>query len=277
LVHFEYYDYFIKIMAWIFSPQSPDDALGADPDRYIDRLFDATQKDKLLLCLNATPRLPRVLTVAALLHHQLLDQSIVSFPGMRYIKSGASIAEVLGFLDEYPGLEYLRSSVEAISRLSRVKADNFPELGNALVEKIDPGVYARTFFSLVTESDFSDERIERVTEKTAKAFCMGHPTLIVGNAHSVDFMTRFGFEDWGHVFDRGAEAVASPATRFNLVLEDVLRQKARIEADPQSWLDSAREVGVANFRYAISGEFLADYVKHIDQPIVRNLMARIAS
>jgi hypothetical protein len=276
LVRFEHYDYFIKIVAWIFSPQSPETAVGADPEAYIERLFDARRKDKLLLCLNATPRLPRVLTVAALHHHQILPMSLVSFPGIQYVKSGVSLDDVMRFIDETPNLAYLRPSIEAVAQMPKLSADGFTELGNALVEKIDPAVYQRSFFSLVTESDFADERIERVTEKTAKAFCMGHPTLVVGNAHSIEFMKGFGFQDWEGVFDRRAESVASPGHRFELVVHDVLRQASRISEGPQAWLDSVREVGVHNFRYAVSGRFLTDLMKNADSTIIDRLSALVA-
>jgi hypothetical protein len=272
LVHFEYYDYFIKIMAWVFSPLSPE-VLGADSDRYVARLFDAARKDKLLLCLNATPRLPRVLTVAALRHHQLMDESIVSFPGMQYVKSGASIDEVLSFLKANPSLEYLRPSIDAVARMPQIKVDDFQEQGNALVEKIDPVVYERTFFSLVTESDLGHGQIQRVTEKTAKSFCMGHPTLVVGNAHSAECMTGYGFRDWSDVLNRSADTMENPATRFELIFDEVLRQIARIKVDPQAWLDGVREVGAYNFQYAVSGNFLANFIKNTDLKIVDRLAA----
>lgn len=275
LVQFEFYDYFIKIMAWIFSPSSPGNALGAEPDVYIERLFDADCKDKLLLCLNATPRLPRVLTVAALLHYGLLPKALVSFPGMRYVKAGASLTEVIEFLANNPSLEYLHPSVESVASMPALKVDDFQEQGNALVERLDPSVYARTFFSLVTESDFANPGIERVTEKTAKAFCMGHPTLIVGNARSIRFMEDYGFQVWGDVFDRRADALANPVARFSAVLNDVLRQKSRIDADPAAWLDAVREAGEHNVQHAVSGGFLARFVAQVDSPLVDRLAGRI--
>jgi hypothetical protein len=277
LVQFEHYDYFLKIMAWIFSPLSPLDALGTDPEAYIERVYDARNKDRFLLCLNATPRLPRVLTVAALMHHHLLEKSVVSFPGMRYVKSGSSSARVVAYLDENPRLAYLRPQVEAMAHMAPLTADDFTETGNALVEKVEPKAYERSFFSLVTESDFADARIERVTEKTAKAFCMGHPTLVVGNARSIDCIRGFGFQDWDDTFDRRSDLQSDPAARFEGVFADVLRQTVRIQENPQGWLDGVREVGTHNIRYAVSGEFLRHYVKQIDQPIIERLQARILS
>jgi hypothetical protein len=95
LVRFYYYDYFVKTMAWIFSPYSPEKVLGTDPEAPSTRMFDLARKENLLLCLNATPHLHRVLTVAALHYYDLLDGSLVSFPGLQYVKEGASMDEVI--------------------------------------------------------------------------------------------------------------------------------------------------------------------------------------
>ncbi len=274
LIRFEQYDYFVKLMAWNFSRMGADET-SVHPDAYLKQLFDVSRKDKLLLCLNATPRLGRVLTVAALHHLQLLDRSIVSFAGMDYVKSGVSLPKVLEYLDAHPELEVLRESVYAIGTMSPVRVDNFAEQGNALVEKIDRSVYERTFFSLVTESDFSEQRIERVTEKTVKAFCMGHPTLIVGNAHSIDLMRSYGFEDWS-ALDRTADAVADPAARFGAIFAEVLVQTQRINAEPRTWIEAVRDISIHNHRYAVSGAFLQRYVETVDRPLVERMEALIA-
>jgi hypothetical protein len=276
LLRFDHYDFFVKVIAWLFSPSCRDNVLGIDSETPIARLFDSARKSKLLLCLNATPRLQRVLTVAALHHYGLIDGSLVSFPGVRYVKEGASMALVSDFIDENPTLEYLRPSVEAVSRMAALKVDAFEETGNALVEKIDPVLYERSFFSLVTESDFSDGSIERVSEKIAKAYCMGHPTLPVGNAGSVKFMTALGFQDWNDVLDRRAEETFDPAHRFEMVIGEVLRQASRIRSNPDGWLESVREVGAYNIRHAVSGRFLADSVTHMDIPVVDRLTALVA-
>jgi len=269
LIAFEPYDFFVKLMAWKFSSfDSPD---------YLARLFDVARKDRLLLCLNATPRLGRVLAVAALQHHKLLDFSIVSFPGMNYVKSGATMPEVLAFLDANPNLALLKPSIADVERMAPLRADVFEEQGNELVEKIDPGVYERTFFSLVTESDFLEPGIERVTEKTVKAFCMGHPTLVVGNARSIDVMRGYGFLDWSDVLDRSGDTASLPAFRFEAVMAEVLRQAERIDGDAATWLDAVRQVSIHNHRYAVSGDFLKHYIDAVDDPLVARLEALVTA
>jgi len=274
LIQFHHYDYFIKRIAWKFSPSA--DRGYTDPRSYLDALLNAATKDRLLLCLNATPRLVRVLALAALHHHRLFDRSLVSFGGMNYVKRGASLPEILKFIDSHRNLEHLRPWVHAVDRMSALRVDDFPERGNELVEKIDRRVYERTFFSLVTESDFTEPGIARVTEKTVKAFCMGHPTLILGNPHSVDIMQSLGFEDWNNVFDRTAETIAAPAARFESVFSQVVSQTRRIDINPSAWLDAVRDVSVRNHDYAASGRFLAYYAATVDQPLLAKLTTLIA-
>jgi hypothetical protein len=276
LVRFDYYDFFVKAVAWAFSPHSREKLVAENPEEYIERLFEPRRKDKLLLCLNATPRLSRVLTVACLQHHGLIADSLVSFPGMQYIKAGTTITDVLDFIDRNPKLEYLRSSVECVGNLPELKVDLFEEKGNALVTKIDPTVYERTYFSLVTETtNFSDPKAERVTEKLTKAYCMGHPSLVVGNINSVQFMTSLGFQDWSDVMHRDSDAVVDPVSRFELVIQEALRQSTEIKNDKAAWLKSVSEVGTYNVRHAASGRLVSEYIKSFDAPVVNRLKSML--
>lgn len=258
---FAEYDYFPKWMAWVFANAAP--ALPrATPDR-------------LLLCLNATPRLQRVLTVAALLHAGLLGESLVSFPGMDYAKSGNSAAQVRSFLDANPVLFYLRAPVERTLALSPLRVDDFAEQGNQLADKIDPAPYARSFFSLVTESELSDGRILRITEKTVKAFAMGHPALIVGNPRSTGFATGLGFRDFTPLVDRAHEAIADPAARLQATMYETRRQIGLIRDDPGAWLAATRETSAFNRDHAASGALLACMEATQDQPLVERLCRQV--
>jgi hypothetical protein len=60
------------------------------------------------------------------------------------------------------------------------------------------------------------------------------------------------------------------------VFEEILRQRGRIQENPQRWLDGVREVGARNIRYAVSGDFLRHYVQRVDRTIVERLCARIS-
>jgi hypothetical protein len=276
-VTFEYYDFFVKMIALLFAPGPGQPVVGGDPVIFIDRMFDPSGKDRLLLCLNATPRVPRVLTVAALIHHGLLNGSLVSFPGLNYVKGPGSTAEVRAYVEVNPSLAYLTPSLATTFELRDLSVDAFTEKGNALFAKVDVRPYERTFFSLVTETEFTDGSVARVTEKIVKPFCLGHPSFVIGNPHSVRFMTELGFQDWEDVIDRSYEAQADPPTRFGMVFDEVLRQVRSIRSDPAAWLGRVQDVGAANIRHASSGQFLARYCAIYDRPVVARLASLVGT
>ncbi len=271
LIQFEYYDFFVKMMAVLFAPGANQQIVDINTGSLADRMFDPGRKDRLLLCLNATPRIPRVLTVSALIYHGLLEGSLVSFPGLNYVKDPGSVDDVTAYIDANPSLDYLRASLVTTLGLSDLRVDEFSEKGNALFAKVDVRPYERTFFSLVTETEFTDGSVHRITEKIVKPFCLGHPALIVGNPHSVEFMTELGFLDWGHMIDRTYESEPSPAKRFGLLFDEVRRQAYKIRTNPNDWLGLAREIGTANMRHAAEGKLLSRYREIYDHPVIERL------
>jgi hypothetical protein len=267
-IQFLHYDFFVKIAAWILSPRSTEPVFGADWESYDAALFDSAAKDRLLLCLNATPRLHRILVVAGLLHHGWLPECLVSFPGLDYVKPGSSVEEVQHFLDIYPRFHWLRSAVDQVLSMPALRADAFCELGNDLVGKVDLHHYTRTYFSLVTETEFTDGSVDRITEKTVKAYGMGHPTLIVGNPGALRFVTDLGFQDWSGVFDCAFDIQPDPADRFEAVFREIERQQGKIAQDPAAWLREASAVGRYNLEHARSGGFLKAAITAIDRPAI---------
>ena len=271
LVRFMFYDFFVKAMAWQFCSSFGEPVLGNQPNLAIDQLLDIKLKDKLLLCLNATPRITRILTVAALRDADLLGSSLISFPGLDYSKPGASIADVRSFARGNTFISQLAESAHTLADVGRLSIDDFVEEGNALVTKITVEPYVRTFFSVVTESDFSDGSIDRVTEKTVKPFCLGHPAIVIGNPASLAFMTEFGFVLFDNVLDCSFESILDPRDRFMAVLKEIHRQVERIAADRNGWHAQIAAASRANIIHAASGNFLARYASLYDDTILAEL------
>ncbi|MFP3519931.1 hypothetical protein SB766_27495, partial [Pseudomonas sp. SIMBA_077] len=72
--------------------------------------------------------------------------------------------------------------------------DSFQQGGNDLSQNIVPDLFYRSVSSLVTETEFSNGSMKRITEKSIKAYCMGHPAIIFGNPGSLDIIRSFGFQ-----------------------------------------------------------------------------------
>lgn len=276
LIDFAYFDFFVRATAWRFSPWSDARLLDAEADAAVAHLLDPAAKDRLLLCLAATPKLHRALAFAALQHHGLVDRAIASFPGAAYAANPALQAATRHFIEDNPLLGYLARPLQALATIGDLRADDFAERGKALWPKIDPATYTRTCFSLVLESEFSDGRIVRVTEKLTKAFCMGHPVLVLGNPGAIALMRELGFQDWDGVLDRSSETITDPAERFEAVLREVLRQSLAIGADRAAWLARTRAVSEHNLRHALSGDLLNQHVAAYDDKLIALLTGLVA-
>ena len=272
---FEFYDFFIKSIALHFHDQATAGPPAFDAERLIDAHFDADAKDRIYLCLNATPRPHRVLTVAALLYHDLLRDGLVSFPGLKYEKDPIDMRRVLQFIDEFPGFDYLRESCRAAVRLPELRVDAFAERGNSLFDMIDPECYRRTFFSIVTETEVSGGNVRRITEKSVKALALGHPSFILGNPGSLELLRELGFQPFDELLDLRHDAVRDPAERFDLMFRSINAQVAAIKHDRPAWLARAAPIGAANIRHAYGGGLLRRYIDRYDEPIVERLRSRL--
>lgn len=272
-MRFAQYDFFVKHAAWSFSPDCPAPVLGGDPQAHAAAMFDVGGKDRLLLCLNATPRRHRVVVLAGLLHLGLFERSAVSFAGMEQAKDGdgGSEAGVLDYLAGIQGLAHLAGACGRVMGMRGLRVDGFAQTGNALFDRIDLAPYRRSFFSLVTETECSGGEIERVTEKAVKAFAIGHPCLVAGNPGALRFLRELGVRDFAPGFDGGYDAEGDPGRRIARVLGQAFAQDLAIAADPAGWLGRMREAGVANIRHAAGGGLLAAYVARHEQPLVERL------
>ena len=272
-MRFAQYDFFVKHAAWSFSPACPAPVLGADPEAHAAAMFDAAGKDRLLLCLNATPRRHRVVVLAGLLHLGLFDRSAVSFAGMEMAKDGdgGSEADVLDYLAGMPGLAHLAPACRQVMAMRGLRVDGFAQTGNALFDRIDLLPYRRSYFSLVTETECSAGEIERVTEKAVKAFAIGHPCLVAGNPLALRFLGELGLRDFAPGFDPGYDGERDPGRRIARVLGQAFAQHLAIAADPAAWLGRMRAAGEANIRHASSGGLLAAYMAKHERPLFERL------
>ena len=272
-VSFLSYDYFIKMTAWKFAHSGDEHPLGEAKWDVWRRLFDGREKDRLLLCLNATPRHHRILALAGLDYHGVLEDSLYSFPGCHYVKPSDDPKALLQYLANTPALRHLLDACTRRVESPPIRIDDFSETGNELVFKMDPTHYLRTYFSLVTETEFSEGNVERVTEKTAKALAVGHPTIVMGNAKSLHFMSELGFQEWSAVLDPAYDSIGGNIPRFSALMNLITKTRDDIQANPEKWLSTAREIGQFNYSFANGGRFLMRCRKRLDEPVVQAIWA----
>lgn len=274
-IAFEYYDFYIKLMAhWFASPDWRHSRIGSDHE-YARLLMDPNSKTHIALCLNATSRKHRVLTLSKLRNMGLLGQCLASFGGVDYPKGHP--LETDSLLAEFStsgAYSYLVDDARAILTGGRIVIDSFEDFGNQLVDKIDASKYINSFFSIVTETDFTDGFVTRITEKLAKICCLGHPFVNVGNPHSLDFIEGWGFQSFSDVIDQRYDKVADPEARFRLLFQSVAEIHRELQKDPKEWLGRADEISRYNIQHSRGG-FLYKYTCNDERVLLESLARRL--
>ena len=92
---------------------------------------------------------------------------------------------------------------------------------------IDPNWYTSTRFSVAVESviAWESKRLEddyiNVTEKTLKPCAFKHPSIVWGEAGTLAWQKRQGFETFDHCIDESYDTILDVNLRFDRVIEQI--------------------------------------------------------
>jgi hypothetical protein len=225
------------------------------------------RRDRKFVCLNFTPRAPKILLLLQLLADGLFDQAFISFAGFdkalnaRAAKRTPMLNNMLGLVglgdigvDLLPYVEDLRSrgpmmlgEADAASAVAAATTGPNPlALDKALDE------YNRAWFTVVTESDIGEfgER-RRVSEKPFKPLANFSPYVNFGTPGSLEIVRSFGFRTFGAAFDEAYDEEIEPRRRF-LMLRDEIRRLCALPEDEWARLEtSLADTLVFNARHAL--------------------------
>lgn len=268
------YDYFVLIMAKLFALDDAtfEQSVGFHPD-VIEAAIDA-DKQRMFLCLNATARPHRVAFVALLGSLGIRSDVLLSFHGNSDGgKVGATEEDVRDVLERLHAVALL-DEAQRLIHAEPVFADSVDKRGNELYNAIDIRLYATTALSLVTETDFTDGEIVRVTEKTVKALCLGHPALVVGNPSSLELVRQLGFETFSPFLDESYDAAQTAQERFAALTAELIRLTRGPRRVPLRLEPELQDICRRNARHARSG-LLRAYRDNVEAPFVAEVTARL--
>lgn len=128
-----------------------------------------------------------------------------------------------------------------------------PAPGSDLVMTLDSRAYAESDLTVISETDFFELGVERVTEKSLKAAATGLPFVMVGAPRAVARLSELGFHTFDGLIDHGYDAVADPIERLPLVFRSIARAWSDCKGDRAAWHRRAREQAAANVAHARGG------------------------
>jgi hypothetical protein len=281
-IRFLHYDYFIKLII---------DRITNNPAVLLDKSMNypyyedfIKQKNKILLCLNATPRPHRIFIYSYLKQKEYAPQSLLSFHGFGTLKGlGEKNNFINSFSQSYLGLLLKRinnndSLEQIIDRLlpEYIVNDKREQYPNNLADDISPYLYKSSFFSVVTESDYADNSIQRITEKTIKAFAQGHPAIIVGNPHSLELVADLGFRLFENVVNPAYDLIDNPVERLKVILETIDKIALYISKNPEDFANKIYETSRFNCEH---GAFYlkSKYEEMTENPLLQTISNNLES
>jgi hypothetical protein len=102
-----------------------------------------------------------------------------------------------------------------------------------------PAPYVDTYFSLVTETIFSESNFSFRTEKIAKPLAMGHPFIVAANTGFYRDLRDMGFRTFDHVIDESFDSIDNAQQRLDRIV-DVVQDLC--QQDLSSFLAACQEV-----------------------------------
>lgn len=146
-----------------------------------------------------------------------------------------------------------------------------PAPGSDMVLTLDTAAYAACDLTIVSETDFFEPGVERVTEKALKAAATGLPFVMVGAPRAVARLSELGFHTFEGLIDHSYDVVDDPVARLPWVFRSIERAWAACKGDRAGWHRRARAQAEANVAHARHG-----LVPQLDRVMVEPLMARLA-
>ncbi|MCJ2098118.1 hypothetical protein [Methylobacterium sp. E-046] len=244
-------------------PQHPLDRSGYAP-------FARAAGPARFLCQNAALRWHRVLLYRWFQLNGLDRDGLISFHGIGADNPKAGGIDVFHAPPEIaaafgPLLADVGAWIPRQAR--RIDADR----GTDMVMTLDTQAYAGCDLTVISETDFFEPGVERVTEKALKAAATGLPFVMVGAPRAVARLSELGFHTFGSLIDHHYDPIADPIERLPAVFRAIEAAWSTCSSDPAGWHRRARAQAEANVAHARSG-----LLAQLDRVMVAPLIARLA-
>lgn len=215
-----------------------------------DKIFDQAHRTvaqdgrraRHFTCLNHRPRTHRYAIVSFLLSRGHLDKGFVSFAGEQSGRvdapTVAPLDETIRFLARLPDGEGLvkaldgllargplvldRTADEIRDRLWGKDAGEIAQSLGMVSQRPGLGIFD-SYFEIVTETWFADERCQYLTEKALRPLASLRPFVLVGPPFTLQRLRGYGFRTFAPFINENYDLVADPVERMSLLFTEIDR------------------------------------------------------
>lgn len=239
-------------------------------DNYNSHLKNLTEikNKKHFISLNLRPRWHRKALLLFLLSENLLNKGIATYFGESFgnsdgftIDSPESAAKHILKLREG---EKLLSHVENLDKISpitferdeqNIKKDLWHrkpgEIEFLIPELKISGSFEEplSYFEIVTETWFSDEKCSFLTEKTIRPILRLNPFILMGSPHGLSYLRSIGFKTFSPFIDESYDEVESQEKRMEMIFKEIKRLCSMSEEEMQNFYHNLAPVLHHNFHH----------------------------
>jgi hypothetical protein len=266
------YDYFPKAMALWFDVKSGPTVFGPNDNVLSNYTPLQSEEAPKFLSFNAAARWHRLLLFRWLQLRGLYESGIISFHGVNALNPKSHeiiVSEPPGGVKEvFPDLI---ADIDAWMPEKPIHVGPGQSTGNDLIMTVDRTAYDQSVLSILTESDFFEPSIQRITEKSIKAAAMGVPFIVLGPPNSVAALRELGFCSFSGLIDHSYDLIQDPVARLKKAFDVISSTWERIKANPEAWREAARPEGAFNFSHA-----RLNHLRRFDQLNSYPILARMA-
>lgn len=235
-------------------------------------------REKKYVCLNSRPRLHRILLLSSLVQAGVLRDGYVSFGGFTQNGNLQGKPFTIRFDTDvlqnmYPALS---DEIKYLNTVAPLIVDIQHDNQRALTDGFALSLYNRSYFTIVSESDFTNGSIDRVTEKILKPILGKHPFVVVGNPYSLERLRDMGFKTFAPHLDESYDQILDPALRFKSVMTEIARLTSLSHQQLESLCNDLSDVTRYNYNH-LTKRFIDCWNRNVIFNLIKNVEVQISA
>lgn len=244
------------------------------------RLLNQSEYLRHYICLNHRPRWHRYAVVTSLIASGHLDKGHVSFAGENEGRIDAPTVDSIDYaksiIRNLDNAKNMLNSIDKLTNMTPLIIDKNPlqiqnelwgkagtgHLGQPLgIDKSNSQVnkkFRDCYFEIVTETYFTDDKCDYITEKILRPIISLRPFICVGTPFLLKKLRNYGFKTFTPYIDESYDEIIDPIQRMNTILKEINRlcslSKAQIHTLYLSLWDTL-EYNHLHFHEKLNGYF----------------------
>lgn len=222
------------------------------------------------LCLNNVPRPERVLTVLLMNDLGVLENGLISFKDKSATDPNTFENSVKVINERFPSFAYLEKFAKDFQAKLPLELEEKSLSKRELVDSVNEGLYNKTYFSVITESEMSSGHVLRFTEKVLKPIFNFHPFIVLGNPYTLRSLREMGFKTFEGWIDESYDGILHKEERINALKSEIFRLGSMPLTKLHKWYNDQSEILEYNHQHLLN-----QLPKWIDQSMAGILKNRL--